>query len=121
MACLLEPSDAGIIALSCTFICLEALISCYQSSSSTLLIMRIMNLVEAQLELPLTFPPAAPSQSIRSITFYSALTAYFLIGKCICLFFCFSVTRLASFFDSRLLIARVCFGRRSSGRYFLFL
>jgi hypothetical protein len=52
---------------------------------------------------------------------YSALTAYFLIGKCVCFFFCFCVTRLASFFDSRLLIARVCFGRRSSGKYFLFL
>jgi hypothetical protein len=48
----------------------------------------------------------------------SALIAYFLMGKCVDFFFCFSVTLLASFLLNRLRIARVCFGRRSRGRYF---
>ena len=47
--------------------------------------------------------------------FYSALTAKFRAGKCLCFFFCLSVTRFFSSFDNRLRIARVCFGRRSSG------
>ena len=51
---------------------------------------------------------------------YSILTANFRAGKCVCFFFCFSVTRLASFLLRRRRIARVCFGRRSSGRYFFF-
>ena len=48
-------------------------------------------------------------------------TANFLCGKCIDFFLCFSVTRLASCLFNRLRIALVCFGRRSNGRYFLFL
>ena len=48
------------------------------------------------------------------------LTAYFLIGKCVCFFFCFSVTIPASCLLNLLRIARVVFGRRSSGRYFFF-
>ena len=47
------------------------------------------------------------------------LTAKFRCGKCLDLFFDFWVTRLASSFVNRLLIARVCLGRRSSGMYFL--
>ncbi len=48
-------------------------------------------------------------------------TAYFLCGKCMECFRCFSVTMPASCFDNLLRMARVCFGRRSSGMYFLFL
>lgn len=61
--------------------------------------------------------PHLPTAKQKSI--YSALTAYFLRGKCVSLFFCFCVILLASLGDSRRLMARVCFGRRSRGRYFL--
>lgn len=48
-----------------------------------------------------------------------ALTAYFRWGKCVCFFFCFSVTREASCLVSLRRMARVCLGRRSRGVYFL--
>lgn len=59
--------------------------------------------------------------SMKKINAERTFTAYFLCGKCICLFFCFSDTNVASCFVNRLRIALVFFGRRSSGRYFLFL
>lgn len=50
----------------------------------------------------------------------SALTAYLRVGKCVCLFFCFWVTRAASLGESLRRMARVCLARRSRGRYFFF-
>jgi hypothetical protein len=46
-----------------------------------------------------------------------ALTAYFRWGKCVCFFFCFSVTSDASCLESLRRMARVCLGRRSRGAY----
>jgi len=67
---------------------------------------------------------------------HMALRAYFRLGKCASFFFCFNVFNEASCYNhfyehhktgnqakeltrvKRRLIARVFFGRRSSGRYF---
>ena len=55
------------------------------------------------------------------LKFIHTLTANFLIGKCVARFFAFSLTIFDSCLLKRLRIARVFFGRRSSGRYFLCL
>lgn len=49
------------------------------------------------------------------------LTANFRWGKCMLRFLVFSSTRALSWGDRRRRMARVCFGRRSRGAYFLFL
>lgn len=58
--------------------------------------------------------------SHRQSGFQHTFTAYFLCGKCVDFFFCFSVIIFPSCLLNRLLIALVCLGRRSRGKYFFF-